>query len=172
MSNVLLALSCSLALSASNSQDTQSAVRPLTVPWPIHTSALAADLRSAVDRPAYVVPAGVQVTARIFGAMPIPATDPGRTQIRIELVFPLLASNGQAVLLPRGTQLVGQVHLLHGQLLFVDFQTCFLPDGRGIRLPEQAFLLGPGPLLALQDGTPALVTVARPLQMESVGQVR
>lgn len=42
-----------------------------------------------------------------------------------------------------------------------------LPDGRSIGLPEDVFRLGPGPLLAIQDGNPAMLTVARPLRMEA-----
>ncbi len=97
----------------------------------------------------------------------MPATDPGRTRVQVELVLPLLAKDGRTVLLPAGTHLVGQVHLLHGELRFIDFQSCFLPDGRGVGLPDQVFRLGPGPLLSLQDGTPALLTVARPLRVEA-----
>ena len=172
MRAVLLVILFHLALFASNSTELSLPTRPLTIPEPARISNLTADLRSTEDGTAFPVAAGVQITARIQGTMPLPATDPGRTLIRVELVFPLLAKNGRTILLPTGTQLVGQVHLLRGELLFIDFQSCFLPDGRGIRMPEQVFRLGPGHLLALQDGTPALLTVARPLQMEAFGPVR
>jgi hypothetical protein len=125
------------------------------------------DLRSSETAKSFPVPPGVQITARIKGIMPLPETDPGRTRVQIELVLPLLAKDGRTTLLPAGTRLVGQVHLLHGELRFIDFQSCILPDGRGVRMAEQTFLLGPGPLLAIQDGTPALLTVARPLRMEA-----
>lgn len=115
---------------------------------------------------------GVQVTARIRGDILIPLTDPGRTVIRVELVLPLFAKNGRTILLPIGTQLTGKVHLLHGEFRFVAFQSLLLPDGRSIGLPDEVFRLGPGSLLSVQDGAPAMLTVARPLRMEAFGLPR
>jgi hypothetical protein len=149
------------------SAESAPAPRPLTIPAPVHTSNPPAELRWTPDGPTFPVLPGTQVTARICGTMPIPATDPGRTRIEIALVYPLLAKDGRTVLLPSGTQLLGQVHLLHGEFVFVDFQACILPDGRGLGLPDAAFRLGPGPLLASEEGTPALLTVARPLRVEA-----
>jgi hypothetical protein len=153
---------------AANSPDAAAPIRPFTLPAAARASNLVAELRWTQDGTTIPVPAGLQVTAKIHGDMPIPPTDPGRTWVRVELVFPLLAKDGRALLLPSGTQLVGLVHLLRGELLFMDFQSCILPDGRCIGLPEDTFHLGPGHLLALQDGTPALLTVARPLRMEGL----
>lgn len=146
--------------------------RPLTIRTSGQGSGLTADFRWSQEGSSFLVAPGSKVAARIHGDMPIPATDPGRTRIRIELIYPLLAKNGTTILLPSGTQLVGQVHLLRGEFLFIDFQSCLLPDGRGLGVPEDAFRLGPGHLLALQDGTPAMLTVARPLRMEAFGPAR
>jgi hypothetical protein len=101
--------------------------------------------------------------------MAVPPTDPGRTLIHVELVQPLLDRKGRTILLPTGTQLVGQVHLLRGEFRFVDFQSCLLPDGRSLGVPEEVFRLGPSPFLVIQDGYPATLTVARPLRMEAFG---
>jgi len=73
------------------------------------------DIRLAEDGQTFPVAAGTQVSARVKGHLVVPLSDPGRTQIRIELVLPLLAKNGRTVLLPVGTQLVGRVHLLRGR---------------------------------------------------------
>ena len=167
MKTLLLTFLSPLALFASHSVDSVPPTRPLTIPALAQVPDLVAELRSSEEGATYPVTLGVQITARIQGTMPMPATDPGRTRIQVELVFPLLAKDGRTVLLPAGTHLVGMVHLLHGELLFMGFQSCFLPDGRGVGLPEQVFRLGPGPLLALQDGTPALLTVVRPLRVEA-----
>ena len=167
MKTALLASLCGLALHASHSVDLPPPSRPLVIPVPVALSNQMADLRSSEGSKAFPVAPGVQITARIKGTMPMPETDPGRTRVQIELALPLLAKDGRTVLLPAGTCLVGQVHLMRGELRFIDFQSCFLPDGRGVRMTEQAFLLGPGPLLSLQDGTPALLTVARPRRLEA-----
>lgn len=131
-----------------------------------------ADLRLAEDGPTALVAAGTQISARVRGNLVLPLSDPGRTLIRIELVLPLLAKNGRTVLLPVGTQLVGRVHLLRGQLSFVAFQSLVLPDGRSLTVPEDAFRVGPGSLLPVQDGAPALLTVWRTLRIEIFGPQR
>jgi hypothetical protein len=125
------------------------------------------EIRLSPDASVFPVAAGVQISARIHGSVADPLTDPGRTLLQVELVQPLLDRKGRTILLPAGTRLVGLVHLLRGEFRFVDFQSFLLPDGRSIGLPEEVFRLGPGPLLALQDGTPALLTVARPLRVEA-----
>jgi hypothetical protein len=169
---LLLATLLPASLFAGASAEASPAPRPLTIRTSANPSSLPADFRWSQEGSPFLVAPGSKVTARIHGDMPIPATDPGRTRIQIELVYPLLTKNGETILLPAGTQLVGQVHLLRGEFLFIDFLSCILPDGRGLGVPEEAFRLGPGHLLALQDGTPALLTVARPLRMEAFRPVR
>jgi hypothetical protein len=146
--------------------------RPLVIPAAVRTSNAPSDVRLGQDEKTFTVPAGLQITARIHGDMPMPQTDPGRMQIRVELVLPLLAKDGKTILLPTGTQLVGQVHLLRGELRFINFQFILLPDGRSVGMSEDAFGLGPGPLLAIPDGSPAMVTVNRPLRVEAFGAAR
>ncbi|NWJ41577.1 MAG: hypothetical protein HXX12_11470 [Geothrix sp.] len=131
-----------------------------------------ADIRLAENGQTFPVAAGTQVSARVKGDLVVPLSDPGRTQIRIEIVLPLLAKNGRTILLPAGTQLVARVHLLRGQFSFVGFLFLILPDGRSVAMPEDAFRLGPGSLLPLQDGAPALLTVWRPLRVEAFGPVK
>lgn len=145
---------------------------PLSVPGPVRWSDETAEIRLEPDRAVFLVPQGTQLSARMSGDMVRPLTDPGRTVIHVELVTPLTAKKGRVTLLPAGTRLTGKVHLLRGEFRFVDFQSLLLPDGRLIGLPDEAFRLGPGPLLATQDGTPVLLTVARPLRMEAFGPVR
>ena len=41
--------------------------------------------------------------------------------------------------------------------------------GRLVGLPDDTFRLGPGSLLSVQDGSPAMLTVARPLRVEAFG---
>lgn len=143
--------------------------RPLVITPLARPSTAPSDVRLGQDGKTFTVAAGNQITARIHGDMPMPRSDPGRTQIRVELVLPLLSKDGKTILLPTGTQLVGQVHLLRGELRFINFQFILLPDGRSVGMAEDAFGLGPGPLLAIPDGAPARVTVNRPLRMEAFG---
>lgn len=161
-----------LALLGSGWGGLSQPLRPLSIPVPSQATKATAEVRWSPEAPTFPVAAGVQITARIHGELDLPPTDPGHTQVRLEVVLPLLSKNGRTVLLPSGTQLVGRVHLLRGELLFIDFETLILPDGRGIVLPEEVFRLGPGPLLSVQDGTPAMLTVARPLRMEAFGPGR
>jgi hypothetical protein len=143
---------------------------PMTLPEAAPVSRDLAFLRSGPDASTLPVSAGTQVAARILGPLVAPATDPGRTLIQVELVMPLLARSSRTVLLPAGTRLVGRVHLLAGRYRFIDFQSLVLPDGRPLPVPEDTLRLGPGRLLATQDGTPALVTVIRPLRVEVLAQ--
>src|SRR5512133_160363 len=145
-------------------------VRSLRLPEPARTVASPAEIRLRPDGEAYAVRPGVQLEARLEGDLVEPSTDPGRTLLRVTLRAPLRAQNGWTVLLPIGTQLVGQVHLLRGDYRFVDFQSLLLPDGRALAAPEGSFRLGPGPSLALQSGGPVAVTVARPLRVEAFGR--
>ena len=168
----MLAILLQLTLLGSGSEGPPPPPRPLSVPGAVRWSDEVAELRLEPDRAVFLVPQGVQVSARIHGDMMIPLTDPGRTVIHVELVFPLMAKNGRTILLPVGTQLTGKVHLLRGEFRFVDFQSFLLPDGRLIGLPDEVFRLGPSSLLAVQDGTPAMLTVARPLRMEAFGPAR
>lgn len=143
--------------------------RPLMIPVPARSMNAAAEVRLSPEADTFPVAAGAQVLARIHGDMAIPATDPGRTLLQVELLQPLRDRKGRTILLPAGTRLVGQVHLLRGEFRFVDFQSCLLPDGRSLGLPEDLFRLGPSPLLIIQDGYPATLTVARPLRLEAFG---
>ena len=164
----MLALMFQLALLSGGLEDPSPPLRPLSIPatrW----SDEVGEIRLNPGAPTFPVATGVQVTARIRGELVLPLTDPGRTMIQVELVFPLVAKDGRTILLPIGTRLAGKVHLLRGELRFVDFQSFLLPDGRLIALPEGVFRLGPGSLLSVQDGTPAMLTVARPLRMEAFG---
>lgn len=163
----MFALLLPVALLTSGTGEPSLPTRPLTIPASVRPSNATAEIRLSPDGAAFSVATGVKIAARIHGSMAVPPTDPGRTLIRVELVFPLLDRKGRTILLPAGTQLVGQVHLLRGEFRFVDFQSIALPDGRSLGLPEDVFRLGPGPLLAIQDGNPAMVTVARPLRMEA-----
>jgi hypothetical protein len=168
----MLAILLQVALLGGGLEDPPPPPRPLSIPGPVRWSEEVAEIQVNPDRTMYPVAVGVQVTARIHGDMVVPLTDPGRTVIRVELVFPLLAKNGRTILLPVGTQLTGKVHLLRGEFRFVDFQSFLLPDGRLIGLPDDVFRLGPGSTLTIQDGTPAMLTVARPLRMEAFGPTR
>jgi hypothetical protein len=168
----MLALLMAVALFTSGTEEPPPSPRPLTIPGQVRWSDEVAEIRLNPGGPTYPIPAGVQLTGRIHGAMAVPLTDPGRTLIRVELLFPLLAKNAQIILLPVGTLLTGKVHLLHGDFRFIDFQTFLLPDGRMIGLPDEVFRLGPGSLLSVQEGTPAILTVARPLRMEAFGSPR
>ena len=161
-----------VALLASGMEGSSPPLRPLSIPAPAHLLNATAEIRWAPEAPVFPVAAGVQITARIYGDMDLPSTDPGRTLIKLEVVLPLHSKNGRNILLPSGTQLVGRVHLLRGELLFIDFESFHLPDGRSGVLPEQVFRLGPGSLLSVQNGTPAMLTVARPLRMEAFGPSR
>jgi hypothetical protein len=113
---------------------------------------------------------GIQLEGRLEGDLVEPPTDPGRTLLRVTLRAPLRAQNGRTVLLPAGTQLVGQVYLLRGVYRFVDFQSLLLPDGQALSAPEGSFRLGPGSSLALQSGGRVALTVARPLRVEAFGR--
>lgn len=168
----MLALFFQAALVVGGRGEFPPAPRPLSIPGPLRWTEEVAEIRLDPGGVMFPVATGVQVRARIHGDMVTPLTDPGRTMIRVELVFPLLAKNGRTILLPIGTQLTGKVHLLRGEFRFVDFQSFLLPDGRLIGLPNDAFRLGPGTLLTVQDGTPAMLTVARPLRMEAFGLLR
>jgi hypothetical protein len=158
-----------MAMLASGAGELFLPTRPLMISTLAHPSNATAEIRLSLDRATFHVAAGIQIIARIHGPMAIPPTDPGRTLIHVELIQPLLDRKGRTVLLPAGTELVGQVHLLRGEFRFVDFQSCLLPDGRNLGLPEDVFRLGPSPLLAIQDGYPATLTVARPLRLEAFG---
>ena len=147
-------------------------LRPLSIPTPTNPPTDTAELRLSPDGTIFPVAPGTQITARVHGAFIMPLTDPGRTMIRVELVFPLLSKNGKATLLPVGTKLMGRVHLLRGELRFVDFETLILPDERALGVPEGLFRLGPGSLLDLHEGTPAMLTVWRPLRIEAFGPAR
>jgi len=168
----MLALFLPMAMLIGGAGELFQSSRPLVIPSLAPASRAAAEIRLSTDGEIFPVATGIQLRVQIRGDMTIPATDPGRTLIQVELVQPLLARNGRTVLLPAGTRLAGLVHLLRGEFRFVDFQSLLLPDGRSIGLPEALFRLGPGPLLAIQDGTPALLTLARPLRMEPFGPPR
>lgn len=168
----MIAILLQLALFDGGTGGSPLPLRPLSIPAPSHTPSATAEVRWARQGPTFPVAAGIQVTARVRGQLEPPLTDPGRTSVRVEVVLPLLSKEGRVVLLPSGSQLVGRVHLLHGELVFIDFESLILPDGRSIVLPEELFRLGPGSLLSVQDGTPALLTVARPLHMEAFGRSR
>jgi hypothetical protein len=165
----MLAFLVQLALFSSGLEEPSLPPRPLTIPGQVRWSDEVAEIRLDPNGATHPVAAGVQLTGRIHGVMAVPLTDPGRTLIRVELLFPLLSKNGKTILLPVGTLLTAKVHLLHGDFRFIDFQTFLLPDGRMIPLPDEVFRLGPGSLLSVQEGTPAIVTLARPLRMEAFG---
>ena len=158
-----------LVLSVGGYAEPPAATPPLGIPEFVAASKDPVELRWNMAESAYPVSTGVQIGAQVRGTLALPATDPGRTVIHVELAFPLLARNSRTILLPAGTRLVGRVHLLRGELRFVDFESFLLPDGRIFGLPERVFSLGPSRLLATQDGTYALVTVARPLRLEAFG---
>ena len=145
-------------------------VRNLRLPEPAKALAGPAEIRLQPEGAAYLVNPGVQLEGRLEGELVEPPTDPGRTLLHVVLRAPLRAQNGWTVLLPIGTQLVGQVHLLRGDYRFVDFQSLVLPDGRALPAPEGSFRLGPGSSLALQSGSRVAVTVARPLRVEAFGR--
>lgn len=168
----MLALLVTVALLQSDLEEAPRPPRPLTIPGQVRWSDEVAEIRLNPGGTIYPVAAGVQLTGRIHGSMAVPLTDPGRTLIRVELLFPLLSRNGKTILLPVGTLLTAKVHLLHGDLRFIDFQTFLLPDGRMIPLPDEVLRLGPGSLLSVQEGTPAILTVARPLRVEAFGGPR
>ena len=168
----MLAVLLQAALLAGGRGELPLPPRPLSIPGPVRWSDEVGEIRLAPDGMTFPVAVGVQMTARIRGDMVIPLTDPGRTVIRVELALPLLAKNGRTILLPSGTRLTGKVHLLRGEFRFVDFQSLLLPDGRMMGLPDDAFRLGPGLLLSVQDGIPAMLTVNRPLRMEAFGLPR
>ena len=168
----MLAILAAVALFSSGSEEPLLPPRPLTIPGQVRWSDEVAEIRLNPDGIVYPVAPGVHLTGRIHGAMAIPLTDPGRTVIRVELLFPLLSKNGKTTLLPVGTLLTGKVHLLHGDFRFIDFQSFLLPDGRLIGLPDEVFRLGPGSLMSVQEGTPAMLTVVRPLRMEAFGLPR
>ena len=165
----MLALLITVALLPSGLEEPPLPLRPLTIPGQVRWSDEVAEIRLEPKCVTYPVATGVQLTGRIHGVMAVPLTDPGRTLIRVELLFPLLSRKGKATLLPVGTLLTAKVHLLHGDLRFIDFQTFLLPDGRMMPLPDEVLRLGPGSLLSVQEGTPAILTVARPLRMEAFG---
>jgi len=157
-------------LSAPSAALTTVPARSLRLPEPVRIAAGPAEIRLRPDGATYAVNPGVQLEGRLEGDLVEPPTDPGRTLLRVTLRAPLRAQNGWTVLLPIGTQLVGQVHLLRGDYRFVDFQSLVLPDGRALPTPEGSFRLGPGPSLALQSGGSVALTVARPLRMEAFGR--
>ena len=165
----MLAILFQAALLVGGRVDLPMPPRPLSIPSPLRWTEEVAEIRLEQDRTTFPVAAGIQVALRVHGEMVVPLTDPGRTVIRVELVFPLLAKNSRTILLPIGTQLTGKVHLLRGEFQFVGFQSFLLPDGRLVGLPDDAFRLGPGSLLSVQDGGPAMLTVARPLKIEAFG---
>lgn len=144
--------------------------RSLHLPEPEKVPDGPAEIRLHLKGTAYLVSAGAQLEGRIVGDLVEPPTDPGRTLLRVTLRKPLLAQNGRTVLLPAGTQLVGQVHLLRGDYRFVGFQSLVLPDGQALPTPEGSFRLGSGPALSLQNGGSAPLTVTRPLRLEAFGQ--
>jgi hypothetical protein len=161
-----------LALLGSGVEDPPQPLRRLNILSHARWSEEVAEICLTPDASLFPVPQGTQVSARVHGDMIAPPTDPGRTVIRMELALPLLSKNGRTILLPVGAQLTGKVHLLRGEFSFVDFQSCLLPDGRLIGLPDDVFRLGPGSILNVQDGATALLTVARPLRMEAFGPTR
>jgi len=165
----MLAVLLQVALLSNGVEEPSAPLRSLVIPMATSPSSARVDIRLNPDVPAFPVAPGVTISARIHGDLVPPMTDPGRTQIRIELVFPLLAKNGRTVLLPAGTQFIGRVHLLRGTYSFVGFQLLTLPDGRSVGLTEDALRLGPGSPLPVQDGAPAILTVWRPLLMEAFG---
>ena len=144
--------------------------RSLHLPEPARAAAGPAEIRLRPEGTTYAVSPGVQLEGRLEGDLVEPPTDPGRTLLRVTLRAPLRAQNGWTVLLPAGTQLVGQVHLLRGDYRFVDFQSLILPDGQALPAPEGSFRLGPGSSLALQSGGQVALTVARPLRVEAFGR--
>lgn len=149
---------------------TAAPARSLHLPEPGKAPDGSAEIRLHPKGTAYPVSIGVQLDGRIEGDLVEPLTDPGRTLLRVTLRKPLLAQNGWAVLLPAGTQLVGQVYLLRGAYRFVGFQSLVLPDGQALPIPEGSFRLGSGPALSLQNGGSAPLTVARPLRLEAFDQ--
>ena len=151
--------------------DSTAPVGPLVIPHFARSSGPAAELRWTGSK-LYPVAEGTQITAKVVGTMPVPATDPGRTLLQVEVVLPLMAKDGVTILLPAGARLVGQVHLLRGEYRFIDFQSCRLPEGQSIGLPENTFSLGPGSLVGVEEETPVLLTVARPLRTEAFGPAR
>ena len=144
--------------------------RSLRLPEPVKVQGPPAEIRLRPDGAAYAVSPGVRLEGRLDGDLVEPPTDPGRTTLRVVLRAPLRAQNGWTVLLPAGTRLVGQVHLLRGDYRFVDFQSLVLPDGRALPAPEGSFRLGPGPSLPLLSGGEVALTVARPLRVEAFGR--
>jgi hypothetical protein len=168
----MLAILLQLALLAGATEEVSPPQRPLSIPNPLRWTEEVAEIRLDPEAEAHSVPAGIRVAARVHGELVLPLTDPGRTVIRVELLLPLLAKNGKTILLPAGTLLTGKVHLLRGELQFAGFQSFLLPDGRLVGLPDDCLRLGPGTLLAIQEGTPAMLTVARPLSMEAFGTPR
>jgi hypothetical protein len=144
--------------------------RSLRLPEPVKVQGPPAEIRLGGGGAAYAVSPGVQLEGRLEGDLVEPPTDPGRTVLRVTLRAPLRAQNGWTVLLPAGTQLVGQVYLLRGDYRFVDFQSLILPDGQALPAPEGSFRLGPGPSLDFQSGGRVALTVARPLRVEAFGR--
>lgn len=120
----------------------------------------------------YPVPAGLELPLHIEGGLEEPATDPGRTLLRLRLEAPILDARTRALLLPVGTRLVGTVHLLRGEYRFVAFQSLTLPDGRSLAAPDEAFRLGPGHSLVVREGGRATLILVRPLKMEAFGLSR
>jgi len=165
----MLAVLLQVALLSNGVEDPSTPLRSLVIPMATHPSSAPVDIRLDEARPTFPVAPGVTLRARIHGDLLAPLTDPGRTQIRVELVLPLLARNGRTVLLPAGTRLIGRVHLLRGTYSFVGFQALTLPDGRSVGLSEDSLRLGPDSPLQVQQGAPALLTVWRPLRMEAFG---
>lgn len=149
---------------------TAAPARSLHLPEPGKAPDGPAEIRLHRKGAAYPVSSGVQLDGRIEGDLVEPLTDPGRTLLRVTLRKPLLAQNGWTVLLPAGTQLVGQVYLLRGDYRFVGFQSLVLPDGRALPTPEESFRLGSGSALTVQNGGSAPLTVTRPLRLEAFGQ--
>jgi hypothetical protein len=144
--------------------------RSLHLPEPLKVQGPSAEIRLRPGGAAYAVSPGVQLEGRLDGDLVEPPTDPGRTTLRVVLQTPLRAQNGWTVLLPAGTRLVGQVHLLRGDYRFVDFQSLILPDGQALAAPEGSFRLGTGPSLPLLSGGEVTLTVARPLRVEAFGR--
>lgn len=162
-----------LALLVSGLAQVPTPSPPLVIPDPIAGPPREpVELRWNLDESTYPVNAGIQVGAKVRGTMVLPATDPGRTQLHVELLLPLVSRNGRTVLLPAGTQLVAQVFRLNDQFRFVGFQSLLLPSGKSYSIYEDVFRLGPGHLISTQEGTPVMVTVSRPLRMEAFGPAR
>jgi hypothetical protein len=143
----------------------------MSVPAQVHPNTSSAEIRLREDGDAFRVAPGIRLAGRLLGEVVQPPTDPGRTRIRVALESPLFDKDHQVILLPVGTQFLGQVNLLRGELQFVGFQSMILPDGRGVICPEDGFSLGSGPYVRLENGRAATILVTRPLKVEAFGDL-